>query len=579
LIALQTISNYEQRKRMKPLTRLMLVIAMVGAMLSSIVGAAGAQTADSAYIAAVNGASADAVAVTAGSEAIATDLAYAADGVGTTVPAGTYDIAFTGGTVDSVATGVDASVGTASTVVSGFGLDADTAAAYPIDITPIDAGMAKITVWNATAAPVMVSLNGEAAVSVESGAGTGWTTYAAGTSVPVDIDGIVVDVATPEDSYTDVFAVNDGAAAVAVSVVASMTDLIIAIAPPAAGDVAVPDVVNQTEADATSAITGLGLVAGTTEAPDETVPVGSVVSQDPSAGTMVAAGSTVNIVVSTGPDAPATIPVPDVTGQSAADAQAALEAEGFVVTVTEQPSADIEAGLVISTNPVAGTEVAPGTSVEMIVSSGQEDVVVPDFSGMSMEDAAAAAEAAGLTITFVEDADNPDPDGVVIDQDPAAGTTVAGGSEVVAQLSPDLGTPWSIVTLDENRQMTVTGVGLLPGSTVELSIVDTDLTESVAVQDDGTWTAKFDLSDVENDTEFLLVQGTAADTSDYEATFKIPAAGQSTEVATEEAVADDGGFPVWGWILLGLGLIAIVLLIVRMVTGGSDDTPAESPEA
>lgn len=564
---------------MKTLTRLTLVIAMVGAMLSSIVGAAGAQTADTAYLAAVNGASTDPVAVAAGTEAIASDLAYAADGVGTTVPAGTYDVAFTGGTVDSQAAGVDASAGTASTVVSGFGLDANTATAYPIDIAPIDAGMAKITVWNATAAPVMVSVNGDAAVSVEPGAGTGGTAYAAGTSVPVDIDGVIVDVTTPEDSYTDVFAVNDGAtAAVAASVVASMTELINTIAPPAAGDVAVPDVVNQTEADANSAITGLGLVAGATEAPDEAVPAGNVVSQDPAAGTMVAAGSTVNIVVSTGPDAPATIPVPDVAGQSAADAQAALEAEGFVVTATEQPSADIEAGLVISTNPGAGTEVAPGTSVEIIVSSGQEDVVVPDFSGMSMQDATAAAEAAGLTITFVEDADNPDPEGVVIDQDPNAGTTVAGGSEVIAQLSPDLGTPWSIVTLDENRQMTVTGVGLLPGSTVTLSIVDTDLTESVAVQDDGTWTAKFDLSDVENDTEFLLVQGTASDTSDYEATFKIPAVGESTEVPTEEVVEDDGGLPVWAWVLLGLGLIAIVLLIVRMVTGGSEDTPAETPE-
>lgn len=564
---------------MKSFPRLALVIAMVGAMLSSIVGAAGAQTTDSAYLAAVNGASTEPVTVAAGTEVIATDLAYEADGVGRAVPAGTYDIGFTGGTVDSAAAGVDASVGTASTVVSGYGLDADTAMAYPIDVSPIDAGMAKITVWNATTAPVMVSLNGDAAVSVEPGTGTESTAYAAGTSVPVDIDGVGVDVATPEDSYTDVFAVNDGVTpAVAISAVASMTDLIELLAPATPTDVVVPDVVGQAEADASSAITGLGLVPSTTEAADETVPAGSVISQDPAAGTAVAAGSAVNIVVSTGPDAPGTVPVPDVAGQPEGDAQKTLVDAGFAVTSTQQPSADVEIGLVISTNPSAGTEVAPDTSIEMIVSSGQEDVVVPDFSGMSIEDAAAAAEEAGLTITFVEDADNPDPDGVVIDQDPAAGTTVAGGSEVVAQLSPDLGTPWSIVTLDENRQMTVTGVGLLPGSTVKLSIVDTDLTESVAVQDDGTWTAKFDLSDVENDTEFLLVEGTASDTSDYEATFKIPAAGESTEVPTDEVVEEDSGFPVWGWILVGLGLIAIVLLIVRMVTGGSDDTPAETPE-
>ncbi len=70
--------------------------------------------------------------------------------------------------------------------------------------------------------------------------------------------------------------------------------------------------------------TGLGLVPSTTEAADETVPAGSVISQDPAAGTAVAAGSAVNIVVSTGPDAPGTVPVPDVAGQPEGDAQKTL---------------------------------------------------------------------------------------------------------------------------------------------------------------------------------------------------------------------------------------------------------------
>jgi hypothetical protein len=145
----------------------------------------------------------------------------------------------------------------------------------------------------------------------------------------------------------------------------------------------------------------------------------------------------------------------------------------------------------------------------------------------------------------------------------------------VAQLSPDLGEPWAIVILDQNRLMTVTGIGMLPGSTVKLSVIDTDLTESVAVQDDGSWSVKFDLSDVDNDTEFLLVEGTAADTSDYSATFKIPAAGQSTEVPTEEVAEESSGFPIWGWILIAIALIAIVLIIVRMVQGGGDDTTTD----
>lgn len=74
---------------------------------------------------------------------------------------------------------------------------------------------------------------------------------------------------------------------------------------------------------------------------------------------MVDVGTDVNIVVSTGPEVPATVPIPDVAGQTAADAQATLEAAGFTVTRVEQSSTDVEAGLVIETNPSAGTAVAP----------------------------------------------------------------------------------------------------------------------------------------------------------------------------------------------------------------------------
>ena len=65
--------------------------------------------------------------------------------------------------------------------------------------------------------------------------------------------------------------------------------------------VSVPDVVGLTQAAATSAITGAGLVVGTvTTASSSTVPSGRVVSQTPAAGTSVANGSAVNLVVSSG---------------------------------------------------------------------------------------------------------------------------------------------------------------------------------------------------------------------------------------------------------------------------------------
>jgi beta-lactam-binding protein with PASTA domain len=558
------------RNKMKSLTRYMLVIAMVGAMLSSIVGAAGAQEAEVGYLAAVNGASAEMVSVTAGPIEIGTDLAYAAPSGENYVPLETYAVEFTDGSTTSVVV----SSQSAQTVVSGFGDDPDSAKAYPITIAVIPDGKAMVAFSNATNSPVDVTIGTDGPTTVQPGESIAPAAYEAGSDVTLKVDTAETTIEPGSDSYTDAFAVDDGTGvAIATSEVAKMTDLIAELAPPAADKVEVPDVVGQTEAEAISAITGVGLAEGTSQESSDTVAVGIVISQDPAATTMVDSGSTVTIVVSTGPDT-TTIPVPDVVGQPEGDAQKTLEEEpgGFTVTSTEEPSADVEIGLVISTNPSAGTEVAPGTEVAMVVSSGPGDVVVPDLLGMTAAEATMAVEAAGLTISVVQDPDNPDPDGVVVQQDPAAGTTVEGGSEVVAQLSPDLGEPWAIVHLDPNRLMTVAGIGMLPGSTVNLSIIDTDLTESVAVQDDGSWSAKFDLSEVDNDTEFLLVKGTAADTNDYEATFKIPAAGGTTEVPTAEVPEEDSGFPLWGWILIGIALIAIVLIIVRMVQGGSDDT-------
>ncbi|MCH7551108.1 MAG: PASTA domain-containing protein, partial [Proteobacteria bacterium] len=70
---------------------------------------------------------------------------------------------------------------------------------------------------------------------------------------------------------------------------------------PAPDPVIVPDVVGQPEADAVSTIEGFGLVASVTSQSHETIAAGSVISQNPSGGTEVAAGSTVDLVVSSGP--------------------------------------------------------------------------------------------------------------------------------------------------------------------------------------------------------------------------------------------------------------------------------------
>jgi beta-lactam-binding protein with PASTA domain len=553
---------------MKSISRVLLVVAMVGGLVSAAVGAGAQESSTSAYLANVNGSSTAPVDVAVGSELIATGLAFGEASPVPYVAVGQTEVTFTADGAIVANVPINSAQVPAQTVVSGFG---DTGgSSYPVEVGPIDAGSAKIRLWNATGAPVVVSI-GSLVVdeTLEPGEGTSLQTVAADSNVPVVVDGLEADVVTPEDSYTDAFAVNDGTTPdIAVSTIPSMTDLMAAIAPPAPDTVPVPDVAGLSAADGQAEIEAVGLVAATEEQPSADVEAGLVVETSPAAGTEVAPGSTVTMIVSTGPS---TIPVPDVVGQAAADAQAALEAVGLVVAATEESSMEVDEGLVISTNPASGIEVAPGTTVTMVVSTGPEDVVVPEFIGLTIDQATALAEEVGLTITFVEDPDAPDPDGIVVDQTPQEGAMAEFGSEVVAQLSPLVRDPFVVVNVDTNRLMTTTGLNFLPGSTAFLRVIETGLTASLPVDDRGVWWESFQLSDRQTEVETLRVEAVAADGSDYVADFLLPAApGAATEV-TDDA---DGGFPWWGWVLIGVGVVGIVALVWWLVAGRNQTTTA-----
>ncbi|MCU0963206.1 MAG: PASTA domain-containing protein, partial [Pirellulaceae bacterium] len=137
----------------------------------------------------------------------------------------------------------------------------------------------------------------------------------------------------------------------------------------AAGGATVPNVVGLTQAAAATAITNAGLVVGTvTQQSSNAVPAGSVISQNPGAGVSVAAGSGVDLVISTGP---APVNVPNVVGLTQAAATTAITNAGLVVgTVTQQSSNAVPAGSVISQNPSAGTSVAAGSAVDLVISTG-----------------------------------------------------------------------------------------------------------------------------------------------------------------------------------------------------------------
>ncbi|MEO8675750.1 MAG: PASTA domain-containing protein, partial [Casimicrobiaceae bacterium] len=135
------------------------------------------------------------------------------------------------------------------------------------------------------------------------------------------------------------------------------------------GNVLVPDVTNLAVADAINIIGGTGLVVGTkTSQLSGTVPAGAVISQSPTAGMSIPAGSAVNLAVSSGAG---TTQVPQLVGRTQAVATAALGDYGLVAgTITMQASATVPAGSVISQSPLAGVTVPFGSAVAFVVSTG-----------------------------------------------------------------------------------------------------------------------------------------------------------------------------------------------------------------
>jgi beta-lactam-binding protein with PASTA domain len=194
--------------------------------------------------------------------------------------------------------------------------------------------------------------------------------------------------------------------------------------------VTVPNVVGTAQAAAQSAITSALLIVGNvTTANSDTVAAGDVISQAPTGGASIAAGSTVDIVVSLGEQM---YTVPNVVGSAQSAAQAAITAASLTVgTVSAVYSDAVPAGNVISQSPASGASVVFGTPVDLLVSLGVQMVTVPDVVGLAQATAEANIVAAILTVGNVTTATSATvPAGDVISQSPTAGASVVHDSTV-----------------------------------------------------------------------------------------------------------------------------------------------------
>jgi serine/threonine-protein kinase len=199
-------------------------------------------------------------------------------------------------------------------------------------------------------------------------------------------------------------------------------------------NVHVPNVVGLPQAAAIQTLQNDGLHAGHITNRESQSTKGTVLSSDPGAGTSVAKSSTVDLVVSAGPNVPI-VTVPPVKGQPLAQAISALQGVGLSYTLHQVPS-NQPVGTVLDQSPAGGSRVKQTTKVILTVSGNQTSVSVPSVVGQTPTAAGAILNQAHLNVGSQSGAcSNQYPAGLVSAQNPGAGQTVAPNTAVSVVIS------------------------------------------------------------------------------------------------------------------------------------------------
>jgi serine/threonine-protein kinase len=212
-----------------------------------------------------------------------------------------------------------------------------------------------------------------------------------------------------------------------------------------ANGVIVPSVVGYSETTAKSALENAGLKVNVAYEYSKDVAKGEVINQDPVAGSSVASGSTVTLVVSQGIEQ---VEVPDVLGQTREKATKSLEDKGFSVTVEEEYSDDVKEGNVIRQSVDGGVSVNAGSDITITVSLGKKTVLYSFSMGFSVPE-----DATGISYTLTTE------DGAVIS---SGSDSVSGGSTyTISQINIEvpsgyLELDWTIESEDEDGNTVTT---------------------------------------------------------------------------------------------------------------------------
>ena len=194
-------------------------------------------------------------------------------------------------------------------------------------------------------------------------------------------------------------------------------------------EVNVPSVVGMQLTSAKTMLEDANLRVNVAETFDPKVPVGSVVSQYPEAGSIVKEQRIVTIYISKGGEM---VTMPDIRGLTLKIAQGKLGELGLKIGKVDEEFSDQPAETILSQNPKASGQVAKGSDIDIVISKGVNNKVkLADFRGNKLEAVTKQLESLKLKVgNITEVNDNNSANGTILGQNPAPGTEVDENSNI-----------------------------------------------------------------------------------------------------------------------------------------------------
>ena len=178
------------------------------------------------------------------------------------------------------------------------------------------------------------------------------------------------------------------------------------------------------------------------------------------------------------------IQVANVVGKTYEEAYTTLTNQKLLVDKQLQRSDNIPMGIVISTDPPAGQEVGMKTTITVYVSAGKEQILMPDLTGLTEQEATLKITEAKLFLGTITRADSATiAQNLIISSDPAANTSIPAGSTINLVISTGSVIVPNVVNLDKIdaiSQLTAASVGYTVNTQVDPSCTGTAGTTVIA---------------------------------------------------------------------------------------------------